>query len=98
MDLWYTFLGMRIASFRSTPAGIDPIPDLTASTAPCFIEYYMFVIAILTYHIIKNTPGIYFFEEEKEEKEGSREWQGGGWEETKSSIEAKWNLKGHTNF
>ena len=32
--------------FRSTPAGIGLIPDLTASTAACYMEYYIFVIVM----------------------------------------------------
>lgn len=73
MDFWYIFLGMRIVFFRSIFVGIDFILDLIVFIVFCFIEYYMFVIVILIYYIIKNIFGIYFFEEEKEEKEGSRE-------------------------
>lgn len=33
---------MRIAAFRSTPAGISPVLDLTASTVACFMEFFFF--------------------------------------------------------
>lgn len=33
---------MRIAAFRSTPAGISPVLDLSASTVACFMEFFFF--------------------------------------------------------
>ena len=35
---------MRIAAFRSTPAGISPVLDLSASTAACFMEFFFFFL------------------------------------------------------
>lgn len=34
---------MRIAAFRSTPAGISPVLDLSASTVACFMEFFFFL-------------------------------------------------------
>ena len=35
---------MRIAAFRSTPAGISPVLDLSASTVACFMEFFFFFL------------------------------------------------------
>ena len=35
---------MRIAAFRSTPAGISSVLDLSASTVACFMEFFFFFL------------------------------------------------------
>lgn len=64
---------MRTAAFRSTPAGIGPVPDLIASTIACFMECYVFVIAIFNSSHHQNTHRIYFFFEKKKEKEAEKD-------------------------